>query len=77
MIPVGNQTPRRGKKQSAQGIALGKDVEGNFRPIGAKAFLYQVLLPIHGVEDVIAINPGCCPGLVALWPFRPFGKHLK
>ena len=43
---LGSKESKKAKKLIAQGIALGKDVKEDSRPERAKAFLYQMLLPL-------------------------------
>ena len=52
---VPQSTPRRGRRLLAQGGALGTGRMGN----------------VQGAFSFCIINPGPCPGLGAIWPYRP------
>jgi len=58
------QTPRRGSKQSAQGIALGIVKPRNAALKGQKHSHYNSYA-LSGRWTQNSINPGRCPGLIA------------
>ena len=64
-----DNAPRRGNKLIAQGSALGIDGEGNLRPVRAKAFHYQMLLPFQGVPVAPSI-PRALPWANSLLAFQ-------
>ena len=61
----------KGQKQIAYGNAVGHgDIRS--RPERAKAMTDATLLPFQGGGGTCSLSPGCCPGLCALRPFRPY-----